>query len=95
MLGPHKPNATKLETYESGKIPYGSAQRRAPIHYYKVAMLFIIFDLEVVFFYPWAVVLRQLKLFGLIEMSIFFFLLVFGYIYEWKKGGLDLDLELD
>ena len=91
FLGPRVPNATKLETYESGKLPYGDARRKMPIHYYKVAMLFIIFDLEVVFFYPWAVILRQLRLFGLIEMGVFLGLLAIGYLYEWKKGGLDLE----
>ena len=91
FLGPRLPSAAKQEPYESGKIPYGDARRKMPIHYYKVAMLFIIFDLEVVFFYPWAVVLRQLRLFGLIEMGIFLALLVVGYVYEWKKGGLEME----
>jgi NADH-quinone oxidoreductase subunit A len=91
FLGPRVPGAAKSETYESGKLPYGDARRKMPIHYYKVAMLFIIFDLEVVFFYPWAVMLRQLRLFGLIEMGVFLGLLLIGYFYEWKKGGLDLE----
>jgi NADH-quinone oxidoreductase subunit A len=91
FLGPRLPTPAKLETYESGKLPYGDARRKMPIHYYKVAMLFIIFDLEVVFFYPWAVVLRQLKLFGLLEMGVFMGLVVIGYLYEWKKGGLDME----
>ena len=91
LLGPRLPTATKLETYESGKVPYGDARRKMPIHYYKVAMLFIIFDLEVVFLYPWAVVMRQLKLFGLIEMGVFVVLLVIGYVYEWRKGGFELE----
>jgi NADH-quinone oxidoreductase subunit A len=91
LLGPRLPTATKLETYESGKVPYGDARRKMPIHYYKVAMLFIIFDLEVVFLYPWAVVMRQLKIFGLVEMGVFFVLLVIGYVYEWKKGGFELE----
>lgn len=91
LFGPRIPNQAKLEPYESGKIPYGDARRRLPIHYYKIAILFVIFDVEVVFLYPWAVVARQLKLFGLIEMGIFLFLLVFGLIYEWKKGGLELE----
>ena len=91
LLGPRKPTPAKLETYESGKVPYGDARRKMPVHYYKVAMLFIIFDLEAVFFYPWAVVLRQLRLFGLLEMGIFFVLLVVGYVYEWKKGGFEME----
>ncbi len=91
LLGPRIPNETKLEVYESGKLPYGDAQRKLPINYYKVAMLFIIFDVEVVFLYPYAVIARQLKLFGLIEMGVFVALLIFGYLYEWKKGGLELE----
>ena len=91
LLGPRKPTPAKQEPYESGKVPYGDGRRKMPIHYYKIAMLFIIFDLEVVFFYPWAVVLRQLRLFGLIEMAIFFALLVIGYVYEWKKGGFVME----
>lgn len=91
LLGPRKPTPAKLETYESGKVPYGDARRKMPIHYYKIAMLFIIFDLEVIFFYPWAVVLRELRLFGLIGMGIFFALLVVGYVYEWKKGGFEME----
>ena len=70
-LGPRKPNAAKEETYESGKLPYGDARRQVPIQYYMVAMLFMMFDIEVVFLYPWAVVFKQLGLFGLIEMGIF------------------------
>ena len=91
FLGPQRPVSAKVETYESGKVPYGDARRKIPVHYYKVALLFVIFDLEVVFLYPWAVVLRQLKLFGLLQMAIFILLLVIGYIYEWKKGGFDLE----
>lgn len=89
LLGPRRPSSTKFKTYESGKIPYGDARRRVPVHYYKVAMLFILFDLEVVFFYPWAVLFRQLKLFGLIEMGVFILVLLVGYIYVWKKGALE------
>lgn len=91
FLGPRRPSLAKLEPYESGKLPYGDARRKVPIRYYKVALLFVIFDLEVVFFYPWAVVLRQLRLFGLIEMGIFTALLVIGYLYEWKKGGFKME----
>jgi NADH-quinone oxidoreductase subunit A len=89
MLGPRRPSATKLKPYESGKIPYGDAWRKVPIHYYKVSMLFILFDLEVVFFYPWAVLFRKLKLFGLIEMGVFILFLLVGYIYVWKNGALE------
>jgi NADH-quinone oxidoreductase subunit A len=90
-MGPRKPNPTKLETYESGKIPYGDSRRRVAVHYYLVAMLFILFDVEVIFFYPWAVLFRQLKLFGLIEMGVFGAILLVGYVYVWKKGALEWD----
>lgn len=89
LLGPRRPSSVKLKPYESGKVPYGDAWRRVPVHYYKVAMLFILFDLEVVFFYPWAVLFRRLKLFGLIEMAVFLLVLLVGYIYVWKKGALE------
>ena len=88
-LGPRRPSSTKLKPYESGKVPYGDARRKIPVHYYKVSMLFILFDLEVVFFYPWAVLLRKLQLFGLIEMGVFMAILLVGYIYVWKKGALE------
>jgi NADH-quinone oxidoreductase subunit A len=89
LLGPQRPSSVKLKPYESGKIPYGDAWRKIPIHYYKVSMLFILFDLEVVFLYPWAVLFRRLKLFGLIEMGVFVLILLVGYIYVWKKGALE------
>jgi len=89
LLGPHRPTAAKLKAYESGKIPYGDARRKIPVHYYKVAMLFILFDVEVVFFYPWAVLFRKLGLFGLIEMGVFILILLVGYIYVWKKDALE------
>ena len=89
LLGPRRPTAAKLKPYESGKIPYGDARRKIPVHYYKVAMLFILFDVEVVFFYPWAVLFRKLRLFGLIEMGVFILILLVGYIYVWKKDALE------
>lgn len=89
FLGPRRPTLDKLKPYESGKVPYGDAWRKVPVHYYKVAMLFILFDLEVVFFYPWAVLFRKLKLFGLIEMGVFIVILLVGYVYVWKKGALE------
>jgi len=91
LLGPRRPTPLKLKAYESGKIPYGDARRRIPVHYYKISMLFILFDLEVVFFYPWAVLFRKLQLFGLIEMGVFVLILLVGYIYVWKKGALEWD----
>jgi len=91
FLGPRHPNAVKSDTYESGKLPFGDARRQIPVHYYMVAMLFLMFDIEVVFFYPWAVIFRQLKMFGLLEMGIFVAILLVGYIYVWRKGALEWD----
>ncbi len=89
LFGPHKKNEQKLEPYESGIIPFADARRRFPIKYYLVAMLFLLFDIEVIFLYPWAVVLRDLRVMALIPMSFFLLILIFGLIYEWKKGALD------
>jgi NADH-quinone oxidoreductase subunit A len=91
FLGPRRPTPVKLDVYESGKLPYGDARRRFPVQYYLVAMLFILFDIEVIFLYPWAVLFRQLRLFGLVEMGVFIFILLVGYIYVWRKGALDWD----
>ncbi len=90
-LGPRNPTPTKEDTYESGKLPYGSARRQVPVQYYMVAMLFLMFDIEVVFLYPWAVLFKRLGLFGLIEMGVFITILLIGYIYIWKKGALEWD----
>lgn len=89
LLGPRKDNKQKLEPYESGMIPFHDARRRFPVKYYLVAMLFILFDIEVIFLYPWAVVLRDLRVFALIPISFFLLLLIAGLVYEWKKGALD------
>jgi NADH-quinone oxidoreductase subunit A len=86
-LGPKNPNAIKLSTYESGMEPVRSARERVSVKYYIVAMLFIIFDIEVVFLYPWAVNFRELGMFGLFEMFLFIALLMVGYVYVWRKGG--------
>ena len=89
LFGPKKKSEAKAMPYESGMNPYGEGTRRMPIRFYLVAVLFILFDIEVVFFLPWAVVFRQLGLFGLIEMIIFIAILLVGYIYAWKKGALE------
>ena len=91
LLGPHKPNPTKDLTYESGKKPIGTVKKRFHVQYYRTAMLFILFDIEVIFLYPWAVTFRKLKLFGLIEMAIFVAILLVGYVYIWRKGALEWD----
>ena len=91
LVGPRRPTPAKLEPYESGMPPFGSARRRISIKYYLTAVLFILFDIEIIFFYPWAVLFRQLKLFGLIEMGLFVLILLIGYVYIWRKGGFDWD----
>jgi NADH-quinone oxidoreductase subunit A len=89
IFGPKKESAAKSMPYESGMTPYGEGTRRMPIRFYLIAVLFILFDIEVVFFLPWAVVFRQLGLFGLAEMIIFIVILLVGYFYAWKKGALE------
>ena len=91
VLGPSKPHRKKLAPYESGIIPDTPAHRRLSVRFYLTAMLFIIFDVESVFFYPWAVLLRQLKWFGLIEMLVFMGILLVALAYIWRNGGLDWD----
>ena len=91
VLGPSKPHKTKLAPYESGIIPTAPAHPRLSVRFYLTAMLFIIFDVEAVFFYPWAVIMKQLKWFGLIEMAIFMGILLVALAYIWRKGGLDWD----
>ena len=89
IFGPRKQSAAKSMPYESGMNPYGEGTRRMPIRFYLVAVLFILFDIEVVFFLPWAITFRQLGLFGLIEMVICIVILLVGYVYAWKKGALE------
>ena len=89
LFGPHHPTERKSEPYESGMVPIGPGARRTPIRFYLVAVLFILFDIEIVFFLPWAVVFHKLGLFGLVEMFVFIAVLLVGYIYAWKKGALE------
>jgi len=89
LFGPRKQSEAKSMPYESGMNPYGEGRRRMPVRFYLIAVLFILFDIEVVFFLPWAIVFRQLGLFGLIEMMIFIVILLVGYVYAWKKGALE------
>ena len=84
-----KDNKVKFEPYECGIEPITGARERYSIRYYLVAMLFVIFDVETVFMFPWAVIFDKLLLFGLIEMVVFIFILVVGYYYAWQKGALD------
>jgi NADH-quinone oxidoreductase subunit A len=89
LIGVKKPSAVKLAPYECGMPPVGSARERFSVKFYLVAMTFIIFDIEVVFMYPWAVVFKRLGLYGAATMGFFIFVLIVGFIYEWKKGGLE------
>ncbi len=89
IFGPHRPTARKSQPYESGMTPYGPGTRRMSVRYYLVAVLFILFDIEVVFFLPWAVVFKKLGLFGFFEMLVFIGILLVGYLYAWKKGALE------
>ena len=88
-FGPKKKSKVKDEPYESGIAPIGPGTRRMPVRFYLIAVLFILFDIEVIFFLPWAVVFRQMGLFGLIEMGVFIAILFIGYVYAWKKGALE------
>ena len=91
ILGPRNPSPQKQIPYECGMVPKEEAKGRYPVRFATVAMLFIIFDIEVVFMYPWAVSLGQLKLFGLVEMLVFVFILGIAYVYIWGRGGLEWD----
>ena len=89
LFGPKRGGKHKLTPYESGMMPIGPGTRRMPVRFWLIAVLFILFDIEVIFFLPWAVVFRQLKIFGLIEMAIFIVILLVGYAYAWKKGAFE------
>jgi NADH-quinone oxidoreductase subunit A len=89
LLGPKVRNPVKELPYECGIVPTGSARERFSVKFYLVAMVFILFDIEAVFLYPWAVVYRELRLFAFFEMLIFVALILSGFFYIWKKGALD------
>ncbi|MFN8380105.1 MAG: NADH-quinone oxidoreductase subunit A [Anaerolineae bacterium] len=88
-MGPYKPTTRKREPYESGMNPIGPANRRYSVKFYLVAVLFILFDIEVVFFLPWAVVFRETGLYGFLVMAVFVVVLSIGLIYEWRVGALE------
>jgi len=92
-VGPFNPTPAKVAPYECGIIPERAPRERFPIKFYLIAMLFIIFDVEVVFFYPFAVIFRELGLFGLAEMGTFIGFLLVAYFYVWRAGGLDWEEE--
>ena len=87
VLGPSRDNPAKNEPYESGILPFGDARRRFPVQFYVVAVLFILFDVEVILMYPWAVAARKLGVFGLVEMAIFLVILLVGFVYAWKNDA--------
>ena len=89
LLGRSRPLPGKTEPYESGVWPIGSAGERVPIRYYLIAMLFLLFDIEAVFMYPWAVVARGLGIFGLVEMLTFIAVLGIGFLYAWRRRALE------
>ena len=88
-VGIKRPSQAKLSPYECGITPVGDARERFSVSYYLIGMLFILFDVEAVFLYPWAIVFKSLKWFGFVEMFLYIAILVAGYIYIWKKGALD------
>ncbi len=88
LLGPNKPDSEKLTPYECGFEAFEDARMKFDVRFYLVAILFIIFDLEIAFLFPWAVVLRDIGMFGFLAMVLFLAILVIGFIYEWKKGAL-------
>jgi len=89
LIGQKKSSKVKLQPYESGCEPVGTARERFSIKFYLIAMLFILFDIEAVFLYPWAILYKKLGVFGLVEMGLFIVILFVGYIYVWKKGALE------
>lgn len=89
LLGPHRPDSEKLSPYECGFEAFEDSRMKFDVRYYLVAILFIIFDLEIAFLFPWAVVLDDVGMFGFLAMMVFLLVLVIGFIYEWKKGALE------
>ena len=89
LLAPNRPDPEKLSPYECGFEAFEDARMKFDVRYYLVAILFILFDLEIAFLFPWAVVLRDIGLFGFVAMLIFLAILVVGFIYEWRKGALE------
>jgi len=89
VLSPYRPDSEKLSPYECGFEAFEDARAKFDVRYYLVAILFIIFDLEIAFLFPWAVVLSDIGMFGYVAMTIFLGILVIGFIYEWKKGALE------
>ena len=91
FIGPKRRTAEKQSVYECGSNPIGDARMRVPVKFYLVAILFVIFDIEIAFLYPWAVNFKELGLFGLVEMGVFILILLVGYFYIIRNGGLEWD----
>ncbi|HEY7099219.1 MAG TPA: NADH-quinone oxidoreductase subunit A [Terriglobales bacterium] len=89
IFGYRRPSRAKMSPYECGMVPVGDARERFSVKFYLVAMLFIIFDVEAVFLYPWAIILKDLKMFGFWEMMVYIGIVLVGFFYVWKKGVLD------
>ena len=89
VVGKHKHSKAKDQAYECGMAPIGDARQPFSVHFYMVALVFILFDIEAIFLYPWAVVYRELKMFAFLEMLVFIILIISGFFYIWKKGALD------
>jgi len=91
LFRPSKPDPSKLSPYECGCPPVGDAREKFSVRFYIIAMLFVLFDLEAVFMYPWAISFDRLGIVGIVEMTLFILILLVGYIYAWKKGALEWD----
>ncbi len=89
LLNTHRPDDAKLSPYECGFEAFEDARMKFDVRYYLIAILFIIFDLEIAFLFPWAIVLKEIGVFGFVSMMVFLAILVVGFVYEWKKGALD------
>ena len=89
LFGPRRPSRVKTQPFECGRDPFALPAGRLPIHFYVIAMLFVVFDVELVFLFPWAVLARELGWFGLAEMAFFILVLIAGFLYAWKQGALE------
>ena len=91
LFGPRRPNPVKAQPFECGVEPIALPAGRLPVHFYVIAMLFVVFDVELVFLFPWAVLVRELGWFGILEMGFFLTIVVAGFLYAWKQGALEFD----
>jgi NADH-quinone oxidoreductase subunit A len=91
LFGPRRPNPVKAQPFECGVDPITLPEGRLPVHFYIVAMLFVVFDVELVFLFPWAVLVRELGWFGIVEMGFFLMIVVAGFLYAWRQGALECD----